>query len=125
MDTISGLARSEHAALISVTTVGAMVLLAGLDFIGAIFAKEWTERQHLGFYLAGAASFLLLYVVYAHALKTAELSIVTIGWVVLLQVGLVLVDRFRYGVTFEPSKWIAIVLILVLQTYLVLGPRSS
>ncbi len=107
------------------TTIGAMVVLAGLDFVGAIFAKEWTERNHMLLWVAGAFSFLLLYVVYAQILKTAELSIVTIGWVVFLQVGLLLIDRFRYGVEFSTSKWIAIMVILVLQAYLVLAPNSS
>ncbi|CAN5727197.1 hypothetical protein BH23CHL5_BH23CHL5_09230 [soil metagenome] len=107
------------------TTLGAMVALAGLDFVGAIFAKEWTERNHVLLWVAGACSFFLLYVVYAQILKTAELSIVTIGWVVFLQVGLLLIDRFRYGVEFGTSKWIVIMVILILQAYLVLAPNSS
>jgi hypothetical protein len=102
-----------------------MVGLAALDFAGAIFAKESSEQNHLGFYIAGALAFLLLYVVYAHILKTAELSIVTIGWVVFLQVGLVLVDHFRYGVDFGTPQWLAIGTILLLQAYLVLAPTSS
>lgn len=108
-----------------VTSLAAMLGLAMLDFIGAIFAKESAERQHYGLYVAGAVSFLLLYVVYAQILKTAELSIVTIGWVVFLQVGLLLVDRFRYGVDFGSTKLIAVGLILLLQAYLVLAPNNS
>lgn len=107
------------------TSLAAMLGLAALDFAGAIFAKESTERNNYGLYIAGAASFLMLYVVYAQILKTAELSIVTIGWVVFLQVGLILVDRFRYGVEFGSTKWIAIGLILLLQAYLVLAPNSA
>lgn len=107
------------------TSLAAMLGLAMLDFAGAIFAKESTQRNHYGLYPAGAISFLVLYVVYAHILKTAELSIVTIGWVVFLQVGLLLVDRFRYGVDFGATKWIAISLILLLQAYLVLAPNGS
>jgi hypothetical protein len=105
------------------TSLAAMVLLAALDFTGAIFAKEWTERRDAFLFAAGAACFLVLYVVYAQILRTAELSIVTIGWVVFLQVGLVLVDRLHYGVHFSTPQWLAIGLILVLQGYLVVGPR--
>ena len=60
----------------------------------------------------------------AASLKTAELSIVTIGWVVFLQVGLLLYERFRYGASLPPLKWVAIVLILTLQAYLVLVPNE-
>ena len=49
-------------------------------------------------FLIGLLLFVVLFVVYATSLKTAELSVVTMGWVVLLQVGLILVDRFRYDV---------------------------
>ena len=52
-------------------------------------------------------------------------SIVTIGWVVFLQVGLLLYERLRYGTTLSPQKWAAIVLILALQAYLVLVPNES
>jgi hypothetical protein len=107
------------------TSLGAMMALAGLDFVGAIFAKEWTERQHPWLFLAGAASFILLFVVYANILKTAELSIVTIGWVVFLQVGLLLIDHFRYGLELPSGKWIAIGVVVLLQIYLVLAPNGS
>lgn len=110
---------------IYVTSVGAMAVLAGLDFAGAIFAKEWTQRHHHALLLAGAVSFLVLFGVYALILQTAELYIVTIGWVVFLQVALLLIDRFRYGVTLSSSKWIAVAVILVLQCYLVLSPERQ
>jgi hypothetical protein len=47
------------------------------------------------------------------------------GWVVMLQVGLVLVDTWRYGVSLPPGKWVAIGVVLVAQAYLVLGPSVS
>jgi hypothetical protein len=47
------------------------------------------------------------------------------GWVVMLQVGLVLIDTWRYGVTLPPGKWVAIAVVLVAQAYLVLGPSAS
>ena len=71
---------------------GAMVVLAGLDFCGALLAKQWADRGSLPCFLIGIATFAVLFAVYAKSLETADLSIVTMGWVVLLQVGLILVD---------------------------------
>lgn len=106
-------------------SAGAMLALASLDFIGSIFAKEWAERQHAGFYLAGLAVFGLLFAVYAASLKVAELSTVTFGWIVLLQVGIVLLDTQRYGLHLPPGKWAAIAGLLLLQAYLILAPNGS
>ena len=106
-------------------SLGTMLILALLDFVGAVFAKEWADTRHPGWFVLGLASFGILFVFYASSLRTAELSIVTIGWVVFLQVGLVLYERFRFGATLSPAKWAAIVLILALQSYLVLVPNDS
>lgn len=104
---------------------GAMVVLAGLDFGGALLAKQWADHGSRTCFLIGLATFLVLFVVYATSLKTAELSVVTMGWVVLLQVGLVLIDRFRYDVSISTEKWAVIVAILCLQAYLILDPFAD
>ena len=104
---------------------GAMLALAGLDMVGAVLAKEWTLRSQPMWFVAGLAAFALLFAVYALSLRVAELSIVTMGWIVFLQVGLLVIDTVRYGVTFPPGKWAAIGVILALQAYLVLAPNGS
>lgn len=104
---------------------GAMLILAGLDFCGALLAKQWADQGSRPCFLVGLASFVILFMVYATSLKTAELSMVTMGWVVLLQVGLILVDRFRFQVDITWDKWVAIAVILVLQAYLILDPLSG
>ncbi len=104
---------------------GAMVLLAGLDFGGALLAKQWADNGSRLCFLIGLVTFVVLFVVYATSLKTAELSVVTMGWVVLLQVGLVLIDRLRYDVPFTTDKWLAVIVILVLQAYLILDPFAA
>jgi multidrug transporter EmrE-like cation transporter len=104
---------------------GAMVVLAGLDFCGALLAKQWADRGSRPCFLIGLATFAVLFAVYARSLKTAELSIVTMGWVVLLQVGLILVDRLRYDVPMSWDKWLAVAVILVLQAYLILDPFAT
>jgi hypothetical protein len=63
--------------------------------------------------------------VYAVSLKVAELSTVTFGWIVTLQVGLLLLERIRYAVELPNGKRAAIVAILVLQAYLILAPNGS
>src|SRR6476659_9113901 len=100
----------------------AMVLLAGLDLVGALFAKEWAEHGSVRALVLGAGAFVVLFWVYASSLKYAELALVTMGWVVMLQVGLVLIDRWVYGVELPLGKWVAIGVVLLAQGYLVLAP---
>ncbi len=71
------------------------------------------------------AFFLVLFWVYASSLRYAELALVTMGWIVMLQIGLVLVDRWRYGVELPTGKWVAIGIVLVAQAYLVLAPSAA
>ena len=106
-------------------SIGAMLALAGLDFLGALLAKEWTENHRTEFLLAGFGTFLILFAVYAVSLQYAELSIVTFGWIIFLQIGLVVLDAVRYGVQFSRGKWLAIGMILMLQAYLILAPNGE
>jgi predicted ferric reductase len=102
-----------------------MVCLAGLDLLGAVLAKEWAENGSVRALVLGAGAFLVLFWVYASSLRYAELALVTMGWVVMLQVGLVLIDRWRYGVELPTGKWVAIGVVLVAQAYLVLAPAAE
>jgi hypothetical protein len=104
-----------------VVAVVAMVLLAVLDLAGAMAAKEAVERRSVVLALAGAGIFVLVFWVYLSSLEVAELSAVTFGWIVILQVGVVLLDRFRYGVMPAPGAWLAIAILLAAQAYLILG----
>lgn len=110
---------------VPVVATVAMVLLAGLDLAGAVAAKEWADNGNVRGLVLGSASFLVLWWVYASSLKYAELSLVTMGWIVLLQVGLLLIDRWRYGVELPTGKWIAIGVVLVAQGYLLLAPSTT
>jgi hypothetical protein len=49
---------------------------------------------------------------------------VTCGWIVTLQVGLLL-ERVRHEVVLPTGKWAAIVAILALQAYLILAPNGE
>ena len=109
---------SQLAAVI--LTVLAMAALAGLDLAIAFFAKEWSQRPRLAVFLVGTLTSIGLFWVYAHVLRTAELTVVTFGWVVMLQVGIVVIDRLHYGVALSTGKVAAMVMILFLQSYLIM-----
>jgi multidrug transporter EmrE-like cation transporter len=102
-----------------------MVLLAVVDLGGTYATKEAVVRRSLPWAITGVALFVLLFYVYASSLQYAELTLVTLGWIVFLQVGVVLLDRFRYGQVFGLDKWLAIALIIAAQTYLLLAPASA
>ncbi|MGW5238506.1 hypothetical protein ACWEOW_06210 [Monashia sp. NPDC004114] len=119
------LLKAPDAWPVPVVATIAMVCLAGLDLVGALLAKEWATHGGIRALVLGAGTFLVLFWVYASSLKYAELSLVTMGWVVMLQVGLVLIDTWRYGVALPPGKWVAIGVVLVAQAYLVLGPSAT
>lgn len=103
----------------------AMLLLAVLDFAGALAAKEWADGGSPRWLFAGVGCFVLLFYVYAVSLQYAELATVTMGWIVLLQVGLLVLDHVRYEVSLPPAKWVAIGLIIALQGYLLLAPSAT
>ena len=102
-----------------------MAALAGLDLVGAFAAKEWAENRSAVALGLGAMSFLVLFWVYASSLQYAELAVVTMGWIVLLQVGILVVDRLRFHSDLPAGKLAAVVVILAAQGYLVLAPSGS
>ena len=110
---------------VPVIATSAMVVLAALDLAGAVAAKEWADNGNVRGLVLGSVSFLVLWWVYASSLKYAELSLVTMGWIVILQVGLLLLDRWRYGVELPAGKWVAIAVVLLAQAYLLLAPSAT
>lgn len=103
----------------------AAALLAALDMAGAVAAKRWATSGSTLWFLGGVALFAVLFWTYGSALQYAELSIVTMGWIVMLQVGLLVLDRVQNAVVLSSGQWLAVVGILALQGYLVLGPTGG
>ncbi len=101
-----------------------MAALAALDLFGAYAAKEWAESKNTAALAVGALSFLVLWWVYASSLQYAELAVVTMGWIVLLQVGILVIDRIVYDSSLPAGKLAAVVIILAAQGYLVLAPSG-
>lgn len=102
----------------------AMVVLAGLDLAGAYAAKEAVSRRSPAFAALGMGLFVVLFWVYSSSLQYAELGPVTLGWIVVLQVGVVLLDRYHYNQAVPRGHWMAIVLIIAAQAYLLLAPAA-
>jgi hypothetical protein len=113
----------DHWPTAVVATV-AMALLAGLDLAGSFAAKEAVLRKSVWIGAAGALIFVVLFWVLASTLQYAELAPVTFGWIVILQIGVLVLDRYRYGTQISPGAWVAVAAMLVAQGYLVLGAPS-
>src|SRR6478609_554535 len=124
MDSIKHFFSSSEHARFSVLSLLAMIVLAGLDIAGALAAKEWTEHRHPLYFIGGLITFGLLFTVYAKSLSIAELPIVTLGWIVGLQIGLTIIDRIFYHSDLPTGKLIAILVIVVLQGYIMLAPNG-
>jgi hypothetical protein len=103
-----------------VPLVGVMVALAAIDLVGTGLARAWSVHHSWPPLVGGVVAFGVLFIVYANGLRYAELTIVTVCWVVLLQIGVVVID-LRHGVTLPPPKLVAIAAIVALQTYLIAG----
>jgi apolipoprotein N-acyltransferase len=105
--------------------VGAMIVLAGLDVLGAVLARRWSHGGSAVFFAAGVACFALLFWVYGSSLRYADLLSVTFGWIVALQVGIMVIGR-RGSAAAEPlGHWVAAVAIIGLEGYLLLTSSPS
>jgi len=107
-----------------VTTVVFLVLLTTLDLLGSAAAKEAVERRSALIAAIGAALFVAMFFVFASALQISGLVVVTVGWCVLVQVGVLLMDRLHYGVHLTPGKYLAVIVAVAAQAYLVAGPSG-
>jgi hypothetical protein len=85
----------------------AMLILAALDPAGSYAAKEAVLRRSAPFAVAGIALFVVLSWIYCSSLQYADLAPITLGWIVALQVGVVLLDRYRYAAHLPAGKGVA------------------
>jgi hypothetical protein len=100
--------------------------LAGLDLLGAMLAKQYAIRPRWLLLTAGMLTFAALFVLYAKSLAVGELWVVTFGWVILLEVGVLALDRVRFGTAIGPYRLTLAVLLVVGQLALVVSePRAA
>jgi hypothetical protein len=105
--------------------VGLVLLLAGLDIVESVFAKEWAIRRTPWLLLAGLTASVLMFLLFVVAIGYTEMSTVTIGWIVLMQAGLMVTETVRYDVSHTPDRWLAMGAIVALLTYLVASPATA
>lgn len=99
--------------------IGAMVVLAGLDLLGAVLARRWAHDGSVVWFGAGLGCFALLFWVYGSSLRYAELVPVTFGWLVALQIGLMLIDRAGTHRPVPVGHWLAAAAMIGLEGYLI------
>ena len=102
-----------------------VVLLAGIDLVSGVLAKSWAATNSGWLMLAGGAMYLVMFWGYGVSLRFGELSTITIGWVVIVTIGNMALDRFRYQVNFPTSKWLVAILIVALLVYLMVDLKSA
>ncbi len=107
------------------TALGLIVVLAGLDLLSALFAKEWSVHKSWWLLAAGLLCTIVIYVVFALGLKVVEMSTLAFGWIIVVESGIVIAERVRYGQSLPVGKWFAIAGLMILQGYLLLGPSSA
>jgi hypothetical protein len=105
--------------------IGAMLVLAGLDLAGAVLARRWADGGSMLWFGTGLLCFALLFWVYGSSLRYAELVPVTFGWIVALQVGLMLVDRTQGNSAVPLTHWMAAAAIIALEGYLLFSSDTG
>jgi hypothetical protein len=110
--------------------IAAMLLLATLDVLGAVLARRWAHGGSLLWFGGGLCCFAVLFWVYGSSLRYAELVPVTFGWIVALQVGLMLIQRAQSHHAVPVGNWVAAAAMIALEGYLIFsaaapGPPSA
>jgi hypothetical protein len=105
--------------------LAAMLVLAGLDLLGALLARHWSETHggagRLLFFLGGVATFVVLFAVYAKSLQFAELVPVTFGWIAILQVGLLVIAAVGNSRHVSGAQWAAALAMVALEGFLLVS----
>jgi hypothetical protein len=96
----------------------AMVALAALDLVGAILARHWATHRSAVALAGGVVVFATLFVVYGKSLDYAHLTTVTLGWLVLLQTGVIVLDRVQGGGELAWSRVLVMLVVVGLQGWL-------
>ena len=105
--------------------IAAMAGLAGLHLASVLLAKELSARPWVWMYALAIGVWVLLFLLYVWSMRFDDLWVVTFGWVTMLQVGVLLVDRFVFAAEVSPRKWFLASALIVVQICLLLPDRAS
>lgn len=96
-------------------------MLAAVDVVESVRAKEWSERRSVWLLIAGVAAAIVMFGLFSVAVRYTDMSTVTLGWIVVLQIGLMVTERVRYGIDHGLDRWAAVAAMVALQGYLLVG----
>lgn len=102
----------------------AIVGLALLDLLGAYFALETARLGSLGMAVAGAVSFVALFVAYTLSLRLGDVITITFGWIAVLEVGVVSLAVAR-GARYPLSVWLAMTAVTLGTGWLILKGEAA
>ena len=100
---------------------GITLMLAAVDVAESVLAKEWAERRSVWMLAGGVIAAVTLFALFSVAMRYSEMSTVTLGWIVAMQVGLMVTERVRYGIDHGLDRWAAVAGMVVLQGYLLVA----
>lgn len=105
--------------------LGAMLLLATLDATAALFLKEAVQHRNPLFAVYGIVLMVAVAGVLMWTLELAELTIVSLGWIILFQVAVMVIDRYRYDVVPGRVQLIAIIVAVIALAVAALAPNAA
>jgi hypothetical protein len=108
-----------------VRLLAAILVLAGLDVAAAVAFKEAARQSNPLYAIYGVALFVGVGAVLTMTLELAELTIVSLGWIVMFQVVVMVIDHIRYDVTPGRVQLAAIVVALMALVVAGLAPSAS
>ena len=88
--------------------IGVLTLLAGVDSLATLALKEAMARRDPALAAAGILGMVTLGVIVMVASRIAELTLVSLGWIVLFQVIVTFADVRWYGVRLSTVQAVAI-----------------
>jgi hypothetical protein len=117
----SWISRLPSAAVLPIT----IVLLGVIDIVSGVVAKGWAGSNSRWLLVGGCAMYVVMFWLHGLSLRVGQLSTITIGWVVMVTVANMTLDRFVYRVQFPIGKWLAAAAAVLLLVYLFAGRNES
>jgi len=108
----------------SLLRASAIIGLALLDLLGAYFALETARLGSMAMAVAGALSFVALFVAYTLSLRLGDVITITFGWIAVLEVGVIALAVAR-GARYPLSVWLAITAVTLGTGWLIVKGEAA